>query len=154
MRADANLRYLYTGEQKHRGRPKLYDGKVSFDNFSRWQFIKEVKPDILLYTEIFNSPRFKINIRVVCLVNKKNNHYTLLFSTDLELSALEVFTYYKARFQIEFLFRDAKQFTGLSQCQARKKEAINFHFNASLSVLNVIKKQDRETYQNTTNKGC
>ena len=70
--------------------------------------------------------------------------YTLFFSTDLELPALDIFNYYKARFQIEFIFRDAKQFTGLTDCQARNKEALNFHFNISLSVLNVIKKQDRE----------
>jgi hypothetical protein len=27
LRSDANLRYLYTGEQKPKGRPKLYDDK-------------------------------------------------------------------------------------------------------------------------------
>ena len=33
------------------------------------------------------------------------------------------------RFQIEFLFRDAKQFTGLEDCQARDPVKLAFHFN-------------------------
>ena len=47
--------------------------------------------------------------------------------------------YYKARFQMEFLFRDAKQYTGLENCQARSENKLDFHFNASLSSLNVAK---------------
>ncbi len=61
---------------------------------------------------------------------------------------------YRARFQIEFIFRDAKQFTGLTDCQARKKESLNFHFNASLSTLNLLKKQDRELDENSSSKVC
>src|SRR5437879_13678457 len=42
-------------------------------------------------------------------------------------------------YNIEFLFRDAKQFTGLSDCQARSKAKLDFHFNASLSAVNLAK---------------
>ena len=42
---------------------------------------------------------------------------------------------YKARFQIEFLFRDAKQFTSLSACQARSQAKLHFHFNSSALTL-------------------
>jgi hypothetical protein len=44
--------------------------------------------------------------------------------------------------QIEFLFRDAKQFTGLSDCQARGKAVLHFHFNATMTALNLIKLED------------
>src|SRR5262249_41519425 len=37
------------------------------------------------------------------------------------------------------LFRDAKQFTGLADCQARNKTALDFHFNTSLSAVNLAK---------------
>ena len=50
----------------------------------------------------------------------------------------------QARFQIEFLFRDAKQFTGLCDCQARSEKALHHHFNASFSALNLLKWQDRQ----------
>ena len=73
----------------------------------------------------------------------------LLFSTDPDLDATEIYRYYKARFQIEFLFRDAKQFTGLSDCQARSKDPLHFHFNASMTTLNLIKMQDRLAAENS-----
>jgi len=46
-----------------------------------------------------------------------------------------IYLYYKARFQIEFIFRDSKQFTGLADCQARDLTKLDFHFNSSLTVL-------------------
>ena len=60
-----------------------------------------------------------------------------------------MYRYYKARFHIEFLFRDAKQFTGLSDCQARCKEALHFHFNAAMTALNLIKLEDRQHAPNS-----
>ena len=45
----------------------------------------------------------------------------------------------RARFQIEFIFRDAKQFTGLTDCQARDQQKLDFHFNTSLTALNIAK---------------
>ena len=41
--------------------------------------------------------------------------------------------------QAEFIFRDAKQFTGLCDCQSRQQQSLNFHFNASLAALNIAK---------------
>ena len=43
------------------------------------------------------------------------------------------------RFQIEFLYRDAKQFTGLNHCEARSKNKLNFHWNMSLTAINLAK---------------
>jgi len=65
--------------------------------------------------------------------------YALLFSTDIELDPIQLYKAYRARFQIEFIFRDAKQFTGLTECQARDAQKIDFHFNASLTALNIAK---------------
>ena len=65
----------------------------------------------------------------------------ILFSTDETLDAWQVYRYYKARFQIEFLFRDAKQFVGLADCQARDQARLDFHFNASLTTLNLAKSE-------------
>jgi hypothetical protein len=158
LREDANLRYLYNGPQKEgQGRPKSYDGKVKFDDLSRWHFVTEIEPGVSLYTADLNSPRFKRNLRVMYLLDQRNpkkQRYALFFSTDLTLSALNIFNWYRARFQIEFIFRDAKQFTGLTDCQARNKEALNFHFNASLSALNLLKIQDRVLAENPNSNVC
>lgn len=142
LRHDANLRYLYEGPQKKQGRDRQYDGKIKFDDLSRFTYVTEIEKDIHLYTLEVNSVNLKCNIRLVYVLNlrnKKNPGYALLFSTDTELDAETLYRYYKARFQIEFLFRDAKQFTGLGQCQARCQESLHFHFNASLTALNLAK---------------
>lgn len=142
LRHDANLRYLYDGPQKKFGARRKYDGKVKFDDLNRLEYVGEVDKDIHLYTLVVNSVGFKRNIRLVYVLNlrnKKKPGFALLFSTDTELAAKTIYRYYKARFQIEFIFRDAKQFTGLSHCQARRQESLDFHFNASLTALNLTK---------------
>lgn len=102
-----------------------------------------------LYTAVVNSVHFKQNIRIVYLVKTigEKIQTALLYSTDIALSAVEIYRIYKARFQIEFLFRDAKQFTGLLDCQARCPSALHFHFNASMTALNLLKLEDRQRNQ-------
>lgn len=76
------------------------------------------------------------------MVNRKERakpRYAVLFSTDSEVCAAAIFRFYKARFQIEFIFRAAKQFAGFSDCQARDKEALHFHFNAAVTLVNVAR---------------
>jgi len=92
----------------------------------------------------------KRDIRIAYLVKNaaSGSRFALLFSTDTTLNALLIYKYYKARFQIEFLFRDAKQFTGLMDCQARSEKALRCHFNASFAALNLIKWHDRELSPN------
>ena len=63
----------------------------------------------------------------------------LYFSTDTEMEAVKLVKYYRSRFQIEFLYRDAKQYFGLEHCQARSKEKLDFHFNAALTSVNLAK---------------
>ncbi|MBA3767918.1 MAG: transposase [Acidobacteria bacterium] len=142
LRVDANLRYLYTGAQARRGRPKAYDGKVNFTDLSRLDCAGEVEPHITLYTGVVNSVSLKRNIRICVVVNRtkpEKPRSVVLFSTDCELSAQTIYDYYTLRFQIEFLFRDAKQFTGLQDCQARDKETLHFHFNLALAAVGVTK---------------
>lgn len=158
LREDANLRFLYEGPQTGgKGAPKRFEGKVRFDDLSRWTFVTELEDQVLLYTAVLNAPRFKRNLRVVYLLDKRNptkQRYALFYSTDTSLRAIDIFFWYKARYQIEFIFRDAKQFTGLTDCQSRNKEALNFHFNASLTALNLLKKQDRESSEMNSSKVC
>lgn len=144
LRHDADLRWLYTGKQKPKGRRREFDGKVYFDDLSRFTLVGDVDGQ-RVYTAIVNSPTFKRTLRIVYVVREeKGKTYTaLLFSTDTDCAALDILRYYKARFQIEFLFRDAKQHTGLCDCQATRQEALDFHFNASLAALNLLRLEDR-----------
>jgi hypothetical protein len=145
LRADANLRYLYQGPKRPgRGRQKTYDGKVYFNDLSRFERLDTEEDPIVLYHQVLNHVQLKRNLQVVIVVNTQHNRYAVLFSTDMDLEPLRLYRSYKARFQIEFIFRDAKQFTGLSDCQARSKAKLDFHFNASLSAVNLAKLEVRQ----------
>ena len=63
----------------------------------------------------------------------------LYFSTDLKMDGMKIVSYYRSRFQIEFLYRDAKQHCGLEDCQAQSKNKLHFHFNTALTTVNVAK---------------
>jgi hypothetical protein len=140
LRSDANLRYLYDGGKTgKRGRPKLYNGKVDFEDLSKWKIVSE--SDVLtVYTLKVNSPSLKRNIRVVILLHGKDKkHREILFSTDVEMSADKTIQAYRARFEMEFVFRDGKGFAGLMDSQSRQKNAIGFHWNAALMVVNLAR---------------
>ena len=52
---------------------------------------------------------------------------------------MTLFYLYKARFHIEFIFRDAKQFTALADAQTRDAKRLHVHFNSALTTLNIAK---------------
>jgi hypothetical protein len=77
--------------------------------------------------------------------HRPTGRHALLFSTDVALSAKTSYRYDKARFQIELLFRDAQQFIGRSDCQARAAGKLRFHLNASLSAVSFAKLDARQS---------
>ena len=141
FRSDADMMYLYTGERTgKKGRPKIYDGKI---NFKALDMDKVTKVNIFpdegdFYSTIAYSKSLKRKVRLVVFQPKEGTPI-LYFSTDTNMSAKNVVEYYRTRFQIEFCFRDGKQYTGLCDCQARDFNKLDFAFNASLSTLNVAK---------------
>jgi DDE superfamily endonuclease len=148
LRCDADCLFLYTGpHEQRRGRKRKYDGKVNFQDLRRFAYLGtlEEAPHVHLSTaRVWHRTR-KRCLRVVVLVNRKDPHkprYIVLASTDLELDGHKLVELYAARFQIEFLFRDSKQFTGLAECQARAEAALDFHFNASLATLNLARAEE------------
>ncbi|MGL5922220.1 transposase [Chroococcidiopsis sp.] len=142
LRCDANLRYVYTGRQKLRGARRKYAGKVKLTDPTQLSWVCQVQPGIDLYTAVVWHVSLKRQIRLTYLLDRRQHQatsYAVLFSTDIEQTAQDIYRLYRLRFQIEFIFRDAKQFTGLSDCQARDAKALDFHFNASLTALNLAK---------------
>jgi hypothetical protein len=145
LRADAHVRYLSQGPKRPgRGRHKTYDGKVYCRDLSRCERLDTEDDHIVLYHQGLNHVQRKGNLQVVIVVNTQRNRYAVLFSTDMDLEPLRLARAYKARFHMEFIFRDAKQCTGLSHCQARSKAKLDFHCNASLSAVNSAKLQARQ----------
>ena len=143
LRDDADLQYIFTGLQKKgRGRPKKYGGKVDYEALNLEVFTKTSEcENTKTYSAIVYSKSFKRNINVVVMYTKRKTKWVhkIYFSTDLNLPANTLLEYYQTRFQIEFLYRDGKQHTGLDDCQARSENKMNFHFNTSLTTINLAK---------------
>ncbi len=145
LRSDADCVFLYTGPHpKRRGARRKYDGKVNFQALSRFEDLgtRAEEPHLHLYTAVVWHKTLRRRLRLVVLLNRKDPakpRFIVLGSTDPELNGHKLLDLYAARFQIEFLFRDSKQFTGLSDCQARAEAALDFHFNAALATLNLAR---------------
>lgn len=142
LRDDASLRYLTTQlSGGGRGRPKQYDGKIDLKNLdeSRFEIIDLNNGQGRIFSAVVNSVSLKRNIRLCIWESENRKIHKLYFSTDIQMEPKEVVDYYRTRFQIEFCYRDAKQFTGLTDCQSRDLNKLHFHFNASLTSVNLAK---------------
>lgn len=145
LRDDAFLRYRYLGVQtKGRGRPKTYAGKVLPKQLDMQHFRPCLQGDNwIAYQAVVHARALKrwVKLVVVHTFNKDGSLKSakLFISTDKSLDGADILLYYHMRFQIEFLYRDAKQFLGLNHCQSRKEERLGFHFNFSLTALSIAK---------------
>jgi Transposase DDE domain len=150
LRPDANLFYLLDKKKQPNAHGnRKYDSKVIWKalNLDKWNYEgqDEKYSHLRLYSQVLYSPQFKRSIKVVFVWNTKTNGHVLIFSTDITQEAKEIVSYYQLRFKIEFIFRDAKQFTGLNHCQARDEDKLDFHFNLSLAALNLYRFEAAKT---------
>ena len=147
LRQDQALRYYYHGVQRRgAGRPKTYDGKVDPTDLRADLFTPCAVADDgswRAFEAVVHVNAWQRAARVVIIHRYDRlgtrTGYTILVSTDVHLSGGEIVLAYKARFQQEFLFRDAKQELGLQDCQAYTQNKINFHLNVSLTVGSLAK---------------
>jgi hypothetical protein len=144
LQSNIYLRYRYKGEQNPgKGRNIVYDGKIDTKNLNLEHFkIVKTTEDEIIYEGEAHVRCFKLWCKIVIkhvLKDGKIHRVLIYFSTDQSLAALKIIEYYQMRYQIEFLFRDAKGHLGLEDTQSRTPEALDFHYNTSLTALNVAK---------------
>lgn len=138
------LRYGYRGEQTgKKGRPTIYADKVDTKSLNM-DYFKRIggEGNERIYEGVVHVRSLKQWCTVVVVHTLKGEEITTVsvyFSTDRQMSGLQIYQYYKLRFQIEFLFRDGKHFLGLQECQSRQEKALDFQYNVSLTALNVAK---------------
>jgi hypothetical protein len=144
LRDDADLKYLFCGEKTgKKGRPRKHDGKIDWAGLKQDYFeIIKIDPQTTVYSAIVYSKAFKRDIKIACgftTSEKGKATHNIYFSTDLEMDASDIIKYYRSRFQIEFLYRDGKQHTGLEHSQARSENKLHFHFNTALTSINIAR---------------
>lgn len=157
LRGDAVLFYPYLGlPASGKGRPRKLAGRVDLKNLFEEHFKPCLKEDgVIAFEAQIWIKAWKRLAKIVVVRQLHADGSTastkIYASTKLEQDGAEVLLFYRSRFQAEFLFRDAKQHTGLADCQSRQTEALDFHFNTALtavSMAKVVQKNDPKTDQN------
>ena len=144
LRSDSALHFRYDGPYAGCGAPKQYGDKINYaripDNYlTATQTEKEIRTDIyqaeMLHTE-FAQP---LNVVIIVKTNLKTGAWAhvVLFSSDLTLDYACIIDFYSLRFQIEFNFRDAKQYWGLEDFMNTKETAVINAANLSLFMVNL-----------------
>lgn len=147
LRKDAFIRYLYHGpKRKGRGRPKQYDGRIDPKNLREDQFSICAKAEDgtwVAYEAVVNVRAWKRSVRILIEHTLDENgdikSYKIYACTDTSMSGGEIKHAYNSRFQIEFLYRDAKQEAGIEHCQARSPEKLYFQVNTALTCVSLAK---------------
>ena len=119
LRHDSALYFLYEGSQKPKGRKRVYGDKMEYENIPskylvQTQTHEDIQTDIYQATMCHKSFADPINVVLIVKTNRSTQRKAkvILFSSDLDLTHDLLIEYYQLRFQIEFNFRDAKQFWG------------------------------------------
>jgi putative transposase len=122
----------YTGAYAGVGAPQKYGEQLMHDklpaeNLKTTQIEKDAKIEIYQFKKIWskNFPQM-INVVILQKTNLKTNQtaQVILFSSDLELEWDRMLHFYGQRFQIEFNFRDAKQYFGLADLKNTKEQSV------------------------------
>ena len=157
LRTDAALYYPPTTPYKGRGRRAIYGDRFNpqqMDN--KWRVSVETTDNIRteVYQVQLRHKQFADPLNIVCILKThlltRQKSHVLLFSSDLKLSALKMIDFYALRFQIEFNFRDAKQYFGLEDFMNVKKIPVNNAANLSLFMVNVSAKMANTFGSNNT----
>ena len=145
LRSDAALYEPFTG--KYRGcrpHPK-YGDKVEVRKMKK-KYLKSDTEEDGLRAQIYQATllnkefAFPINVVVILKTNLSTQAqaHMILFSTDLKLAHEIIIDFYTLRFQIEFNFRDAKQYWGLDDFMNVKEIAVTNAANLSFFMVNFI----------------
>ena len=148
LRRDAALYLPPTTPYQGRGRPALYGEKFNPKEIDGKYLVSTQTQGTYITTEVYQMEcrhkRFPDALNVVCLrkthAKTQEKTHVLLFTSDLALDAETLIDYYSLRFQIEFNFRDAKQFWGLDDFINVKEIPINTAANFSMFMVNVSAK--------------
>ncbi len=121
-----------------------YGNRVDYHNIPE-KYLKTTRVEDGIQTCIYQAQLLHtdfpglLNVVILVKTNLRTQAWAhvILFSSDLELSFEKLVEYYSLRFQIEFNFRDAKQFWGLEDFMNVNQTAVTNAANLSLFMVNL-----------------
>jgi len=144
LRHDSALYQPYKGSYCGHGQHRKYGDKLDYQHIPS-EYLKEISIEKDIQTCTYQAEllhkEFSQTLNVVIIV--KTNLLTgawahvILFTSDLSLSYHQGVDYYRLRFQIEFNFRDAKQYWGLEDFMNISETAVTNSANLSLFMVNL-----------------
>lgn len=151
LRSDSALYLPYDGPYAGRGPRRIYGDKLNPSAVPE-RFLCHTSVERGIETRTYQlQARHKtvaqlLNVVVLVKTNLKTHAqaHVLLFSSDLELPFDKLRDYYCLRFQLEFTFRDAKQYWGLEDFQTTHPTRVTNAANLSLFMVNVVERVLRE----------
>jgi putative transposase len=134
----------FQGEYKGVGPHPKYGDKVDVRKMDE-RYLKESTVEKNLRTDIYQAEllnkEFALPLNVVIILktnlDTQTQAHVILFSTDLELIHAKLIHFYSLRFQIEFNFRDAKQYWGLEDFMNIEKTAVTNAANLAFLMVNL-----------------
>jgi hypothetical protein len=144
LRCDAALYFPYTGPYAGRGPRRQYGHKVAYDHLPV-QYLTETTVEGHIETRLYQMQVLHkefaqpLNVVIISKTNVRTqaHAHVVLFSSDLALAYAPLVDYYALRFQIEFNFRDAKQYWGLEDFMNVTPTGVTNAANLSLFMVNV-----------------
>ncbi|MDQ5853451.1 MAG: transposase [Chloroflexota bacterium] len=144
LRSDAALYFPYDGPYQGRGPRRKYGAKLDVDAIPE-QFLRERRVEDGVETCVYQAELLHkecaqpLNVVVIVKTNLKSGAraHVLLFSSDLALAFDKVVEYYGLRFQIEFTFRDAKQYWGLDDFMQVTETGVRNAANLALFMVSL-----------------
>jgi putative transposase len=142
LRHNSELYFQYTGAYAGSGAHKKYGDRMTVERLTdQYLRLKTVEKNIetCFYQIQVWHKHFPdlLNVVVIVKTNLKTGKSAkvLLFSDDLGLAYDKLVDYYRLRFQIEFNFRDAKQYWGLEDFMNIKEDQVSNAANFSLFMV-------------------
>lgn len=144
LRHDAALYIPYAGPQKKHGQRRKYGDQIDYDNLPS-AYLKQTTVDDGIQTRIYQAALWhkefphQLNVVIIVKVNLATSAqaHVVLFSSDLSLAYAQLIDYYALRFQIEFNFREAKQYWGLEDFMNVTQTTVTNAANLSLFMVNL-----------------
>jgi putative transposase len=145
LRSDAALYEPYDGPYQGRGPHRKYGVKLNYDALPD-NYLQHTMVEGALETRIYQAELLHkefpqpLNVVIIEKVNRttQKRAHVILFSSDLTLAYDKLVGYYSLRFQIEFTFRDAKQYWGLEDFMNVKCTAVTNAANLALFMVNLV----------------
>ena len=144
LRYNSALYFPYDGPYCGRGPRRKYGQKVDYQHIPS-TYLQATSIEKEIKTQVYQMPlwhkKFAELLNVV-VIFKTNLHthktaHVVLFSSDLTLRYDLLIDYYRLRFQLEFNFRDAKQYWGLEDFMNVNTRPVYNGANLAMFMVNV-----------------